>query len=174
MHHREMLLGHAPPIECRHNCRIAPRIMRCGPQLSLVPPADQMPLHVERVVNGLGNDKPEFENPPTDRLLANRQSAPSQEILDVPVAQDESEVEPDSVLDDSSGGNRWWARKWASRPELLSHTPAHLSVNVSNVDWKALEGTSKNRRFPSPCKSDSRFSRSERGRLAWDSLASSI
>jgi hypothetical protein len=36
------------------------------------------------------------------------------------------------------------------------------------------EGTSKNRRFPPPRKSDSRFSYSERGRLAWDSLASSI
>ena len=35
-------------------------------------------------------------------------------------------------------------------------------------------GTSKNRRFPPPCKSDSRFSCSERGRLAWDSVASSI
>jgi len=38
----------------------------------------------------------------------------------------------------------------------------------------SLEGTSKNRRFPPPRKSDSRFSYSERGRLAWDSLASSI
>ena len=36
------------------------------------------------------------------------------------------------------------------------------------------KGTSKNRRFPPPRKSDSRFSYSERGRLAWDSLASSI
>jgi tRNA 2-thiouridine synthesizing protein A len=35
-------------------------------------------------------------------------------------------------------------------------------------------GTSKDRRFPPPRKSDSRFSYSERGRLAWDSLASSI
>ena len=35
-------------------------------------------------------------------------------------------------------------------------------------------GTSKNRRFPPPRKSDSRLSCSERGRLAWDSLASSI
>ena len=35
-------------------------------------------------------------------------------------------------------------------------------------------GASKNRRFPPPRKSDSRFSCSERGRLAWDSLASSI
>ena len=35
-------------------------------------------------------------------------------------------------------------------------------------------GTSKNRRFPPPCKSDSKFSCSERGRLAWDSVASSI
>jgi hypothetical protein len=35
-------------------------------------------------------------------------------------------------------------------------------------------GTSKNRRFPPPRKSDSRFSYSERGRLAWDSLAFSI
>jgi hypothetical protein len=32
------------------------------------------------------------------------------------------------------------------------------------------KGASKNRRFPSPCKSDSRVSRSERRRLAWDSF----
>ena len=37
-----------------------------------------------------------------------------------------------------------------------------------------LLGTSKNRRFPPPRKSNSRLSCSERGRLAWDSLASSI
>jgi hypothetical protein len=35
-------------------------------------------------------------------------------------------------------------------------------------------GTSKNRRFPPPRKSDSKFSYSERERLGWDSLASSI
>jgi hypothetical protein len=39
---------------------------------------------------------------------------------------------------------------------------------------KILKGTSKNRRFPPPRKSDSKFSYSERERLAWDSLASSI
>jgi hypothetical protein len=43
---------------------------------------------------------PKFENPPTDRLIANRQSALSQEILDIPVAQSKPEVEPDSVPDD--------------------------------------------------------------------------
>jgi hypothetical protein len=42
------------------------------------------------------------------------------------------------------------------------------------VAYNLVEGTSKNRRFPPPCKSDSRFSCSERGRLAWGSLASSI
>ena len=41
-------------------------------------------------------------------------------------------------------------------------------------DIVLYKATSKNRRFPSPCKSDSKLSRSERGRLAWDSLASSI
>jgi hypothetical protein len=34
----------------------------------------------------LGNDWPEFENPPTDRLIADRQSALGQKILDIPVA----------------------------------------------------------------------------------------
>src|ERR1700730_4807875 len=37
-----------------------------------------------------------------------------------------------------------------------------------------LKGISKNRRFPPPRKSDSRCSCSERERLAWDILASSI
>ena len=48
----------------------------------------------------LGNNRPEFEKPPTDQLIANRQSALSQEILDIPVAQGEPEVKSDSVLDD--------------------------------------------------------------------------
>ena len=45
---------------------------------------------------------------------------------------------------------------------------------VTFEDFEAAWRTSKNRRFPPPCKSDSEFSRSERGRLTWDSLASSI
>jgi hypothetical protein len=45
---------------------------------------------------------------------------------------------------------------------------------ITENDIKHQKGTSKNRRFPPPRKSDSRFSYSERGRLAWDSLASSI
>jgi hypothetical protein len=44
--------------------------------------------------------------------------------------------------------------------------------SLSTID--KLKGTSKNRRFLPPRESDSRFSSSERGRLAWDSLASSI
>jgi hypothetical protein len=48
-------------------------------------------------------------------------------------------------------------------------------VSALALGWPVKpEGTSKNRRFPRPRKSDSRFSYSERGRLAWDSLASSI
>jgi len=48
-------------------------------------------------------------------------------------------------------------------------------VSALALGWPVKpEGTSKNRRFPPPRKSDSRFSYSERGRLAWDSLASSI
>ena len=47
----------------------------------------------------LGNEWPEFVNPPTYQLIADRQSALSQEILDIPVAQGEPEVEPDSVPD---------------------------------------------------------------------------
>ena len=48
----------------------------------------------------LGNNRPEFEKPPTDQLIPNRQSALSQEILDIPVAQGEPEVESGNVLDD--------------------------------------------------------------------------
>jgi hypothetical protein len=48
----------------------------------------------------LGNEWPEFEHPPTDRLIANRQSPLSHEILDVSIAQGELEVEPDSMSDD--------------------------------------------------------------------------
>ena len=72
-------------------------------------------------------------------LTANRQPALSQEILDIPVAQGEPEVEPDSVSDDiwrKSGGGH---RKWASWPELLSHTPAHLFVNVSMPVKRTLD-----------------------------------
>jgi hypothetical protein len=42
----------------------------------------------------------EFENPPADRLIANRQSALRQEILDIPVAQGKPEIKPDSAPDD--------------------------------------------------------------------------
>jgi len=45
----------------------------------------------------LGNYRPEFENPPTDRFIADHQSALSQKILDIPVAQGEPKVEPDSA-----------------------------------------------------------------------------
>ncbi len=48
----------------------------------------------------LGNNRPEFEKPPTDRLIADRQSALSQEILDILVAQGEPEVEPEPIRGD--------------------------------------------------------------------------
>ena len=62
-------------------------------------------------------------------LIANRQSALSQEVLDIPVAQGEPEVEPNSVSDDV----RW--KSVAGIGDGLhgpnAHTPAHLFVNVS-------------------------------------------
>jgi hypothetical protein len=48
----------------------------------------------------LGNYWPEFKNPPTDRFIADHKSALSQKILDIPIAQREPEVEPDSMSDD--------------------------------------------------------------------------
>src|ERR1700730_14100332 len=48
----------------------------------------------------LGNYWPEFKNPPTDRFIADHQSELSQKILDIPIAQREPEVEPDSMSDD--------------------------------------------------------------------------
>jgi len=63
-----------------------------------------------------------------------------------------------------SGHTSGTEEEWALAEELYKAT------KIRNITL----GTSKNRRFPSPCKSDSRLSRSERGRLAWDSLASSI
>ena len=58
----------------------------------------------------------------------------------------------------------------------LAVEPA-LRIGRARVRFVAaflLVGTSKNRRFPPRCKSDSRFSCSERGELAWDSLVFSI
>jgi hypothetical protein len=49
-----------------------------------------------------------------------------------------------------------------------------IAPAAQSRDMRIIEGTSKNRRFLPPRESDSRFSSSERGRLAWDSLASSI
>jgi len=62
---------------------------------------------------------------------------------------------------------------------VIIGNPPYLGESKYKGPWirAAINGykdTSKNRRFPSPRKSDSRFSYSERGRLAWDSLASSI
>ena len=62
---------------------------------------------------------------------------------------------------------RYWGRHFWAR--------GYFSTTSGNItDDVILLGTSKNRRFPPPRKSDSRLSCSERGRLAWDSLASSI
>src|SRR5271155_5982067 len=47
-----------------------------------------------------GDYRRKFENPATDRFVADQQSALSQEILDVPIAQCEAEVEPDGMPDD--------------------------------------------------------------------------
>jgi hypothetical protein len=66
-----------------------------------------------------------------------------------------------------------FASVFAGRGEL-SLLPLMLSAWAGAVLGDNIGGTSKNRRFPPPRKSDSRFSFSERGRLAWDSLASSI
>src|SRR5438105_12267118 len=48
----------------------------------------------------LGNYWREFKNPPTDRFIADHHSALSQKILNIPIAQREPEVEPDSMSDD--------------------------------------------------------------------------
>ena len=54
---------------------------------------------------------------------------------------------------------------------LSPSTAPNRSVPPHSIQ---LKGTSKNRRFPPRCKSNSRFSCSERGELAWDSLVFSI
>jgi len=60
------------------------------------------------------------------------------------------------------------------RAEAIKSIGEYSSRYPHAEDYDMFMDTSKNRRFPSPRKSDSRFSYSERGRLAWDSLASSI
>jgi len=50
---------------------------------------------------------------------------------------------------------------------LLCIQPIFKIVTAACLFSPLCSGTSKNRRFPPPCKSDSRFSRSERGRLTW-------
>jgi hypothetical protein len=42
---------------------------------------------------------PAISTPPTDRLIADHQSALSREILDIPVAQGNSEAKPNSISD---------------------------------------------------------------------------
>ena len=56
-----------------------------------------------------------------------------------------------------------WASFQAAQP---------LALSIRSLANRV--GTSKNRRFPPRCKSDLRFSCSERGELAWDSLVFSI
>jgi len=48
----------------------------------------------------LGNYWPEFKNPPRSRFIADHQSALSQRILDISIAQREPEVDPDGMSDD--------------------------------------------------------------------------
>src|SRR5258708_28397615 len=69
----------------------------------------------------LGNYWPEFKNPPTDRFIADHQSALSQKILDIPIAQREPEVEPDSMSDDV----RW--QSVAGVVGWLLHTNHHTA-----------------------------------------------
>jgi uncharacterized protein len=67
---------------------------------------------------------------------------------------------------------------WGSTPGAANVIMLMADAHGADIRLVAfmqyLRGTSKNRRFPPPRKSDSRLSCSERGRLAWDSLASSI
>jgi hypothetical protein len=48
----------------------------------------------------LGNQRSEFEHPPADRLIADIQSTLRQEILNIPVAQSEPEIELDGMPND--------------------------------------------------------------------------
>src|SRR2546425_4675466 len=78
----------------------------------------------------LGNYWPEFKNPPTDRFIADHQSALSQKILDIPIAQREPEVEPDSMSDDV----RWKSVAGVGDGLHLPHltqAPARLAFKCS-------------------------------------------
>ena len=90
------------------------------------------------------NNRPEFENPPTDRLIANRQSALSQEILDVPVAHCEPEVSQ-TACRMTSGGNRWRASEMGFMAQTDT-CAGPLRVSVSMPD-KAMKGASPKGRW---------------------------
>src|SRR5260221_9564958 len=52
-----------------------------------------------------GKSGPEFQNPPSHRFIGNLQASLGQQLLHIAVAQGESEIKPDRVLDD----RRWEA-----------------------------------------------------------------
>jgi hypothetical protein len=76
--------GHTPTLDRDHHLAQVPGCGRSGSQSALVG----------------GKRRPEFENPPADRLIGDVESALGQEFLNISMAQCEPEVEPDSVPDD--------------------------------------------------------------------------
>jgi hypothetical protein len=71
--------------------------------LGLVAPSDDVPRHSRARLTAFPRRETASLSEhigPTDQLIANRQSALSQEILDIPVAESKPEIEPDSVPDD--------------------------------------------------------------------------
>jgi hypothetical protein len=71
-------------------------------------------------------------------------------------------------------GIGFWGNEKVSNSSWAEEAFAKACAEPKVLAPDSVKGTSKNRRFPPPRKSDSRLSCSERGRLAWDSLASSI
>jgi hypothetical protein len=79
---------------------------------------------------------PELVAPAADRLTDDRDPSPSQEVLNVPVAQVEEVVEPDRVLDDLRGesvafvsSDRAFHLRMVARRRLTWHYP----TNETNV-----------------------------------------
>ena len=80
----------------------------------------------------------EFQDPSSNCLIRDVETTLGKQVLNVPIAQRETAIEPDGMLDD----DRWKAVTtvgYLAHPETLKHRPCRShAVNVTMPDWPYL------------------------------------
>ena len=80
----------------------------------------------------------EFQDPSSNCLIRDVETTLGKQVLNVPIAQRETAIEPDGMLDD----DRWKAVTtvgYLAHPETLKHRPCRShAVNVTMPDWNSF------------------------------------